>query len=193
MSVDQQMRSDEVKKSIIEVLKTFDHLKRAELTIEGAMLYENRLDAIEHLLNLNKTFSNNHPTQDILDTLENIKRLRTTIHIRTTLDEYGTRTALQRSTSSSSSLAPPASLRPPNGAVFLLDLLLATSDRAVIPGDLEEDFATSILPKYGPVRARMWFWGETVRTIATRNPICRSVLVGGLMRLGEWIFRQIGG
>jgi hypothetical protein len=69
---------------------------------------------------------------------------------------------------------------------------LDKADRNVIPGDLEEEFR-SRLPKYSRAGACVWFWGETVRTIATRNRICRWILVGGLMRLGEWIFRQIGG
>jgi hypothetical protein len=87
----------------------------------------------------------------------------------------------------------PARPVPPNGAFFVLDLLLSKTDRAVLPGDLEEEFTTSILPNYGARRARFWFWTQTVRTIARRNPVCRWILVGGLMRLGEWISRQIGG
>jgi hypothetical protein len=81
---------------------------------------------------------------------------------------------------------------PPIGACFLLDLLLSKADRAVLPGDLEEEFTTSVLPRYGVRGARFWFWTRTVSTIATRNPICRWVLVGGLVRIGEWIFRKIG-
>jgi hypothetical protein len=81
---------------------------------------------------------------------------------------------------------------PPSGACFLLDVFLAKADRAVLAGDLREEFTTSILPKYGTKRARLWFWTQTVRTIATRNPVCRWILVGGLVRLGEWIFRKIG-
>jgi hypothetical protein len=88
--------------------------------------------------------------------------------------------------------APPASADPPTGASFLLDLCLPKVDREAIPGDLAEELATSILPKYGARRARFWFWTQAVRTIARRNPICRWILVGGLVRLGEWIFRQIG-
>jgi hypothetical protein len=79
---------------------------------------------------------------------------------------------------------------PPTEARFLLDLLLPKADREAIPGDWNEEFRAK-LAEYGPKRARLWFWGETVRTIASRNPVCRSVLVGGLMRLCEWIFRQI--
>jgi hypothetical protein len=85
----------------------------------------------------------------------------------------------------------PARANPPIGARLLLDLLLSKDDRNAIPGDLEEEFGTK-LAKYGPNGARLWFWCEAVRTIATRNPICRWLLVGGLVRIGEWIFRKIG-
>jgi rubredoxin len=81
--------------------------------------------------------------------------------------------------------------RPPTAACFLLDLLLRKADRKAIPGDLEEEFRARI-EKYSQTGARLWFWGETVRTLATRNPVCRWILVGGLMRLVGWIFRQIG-
>jgi hypothetical protein len=82
-------------------------------------------------------------------------------------------------------------LAPPVSACFLLDLLLAKADRKVIPGDLEEEFGAR-LAKYGRRGAGLWFWGETMRTIASRNPICRWLLAGSLMRFGEWILRQIG-
>jgi hypothetical protein len=101
------------------------------------------------------------------------------------------RILLARDFSSDVSSPKPASAAPPNEACFLLDLLLAKVDREVIPADLEEEFATSILPKYGARRARYWFWTQTVRTIATRNPLCRWLSVGGLVRLGEWIFCKI--
>jgi len=80
---------------------------------------------------------------------------------------------------------------PPIGACFLLDLILPKADREVIPDDLVEEFTTSIMEEYGVRRARFWFWTQTVRTIATRNPVCRWALVGGLARIGEWIFRRI--
>lgn len=81
---------------------------------------------------------------------------------------------------------------PPIGACFLLDLLLSKADRAVLPGDLEEEFTTSQLPRYGVRGARFWFWTETVKVIAIRNPVFGWILVGGLVRIGEWIFRKIG-
>ena len=82
---------------------------------------------------------------------------------------------------------------PPNRACFLLDLFLGKADRDIMRGDLEEEFATSILPRYGERRALFWFWWQTVRTIATRNAVCRWGLVTGLARLGEWISRGING
>jgi hypothetical protein len=81
---------------------------------------------------------------------------------------------------------------PPRGACYLLDLLLAKADRETIPGDLVEEFETSILPKYGPRQARFWFWAQAMRAIAERNRLSRWVLVYGLGRVAEWIFKAIG-
>jgi hypothetical protein len=52
----------------------------------------------------------------------------------------------------------------------LLDLFLGKADREIMRGDLEEEFAISILPRYGKRRARFWFWWQAMRTIATRTP-----------------------
>ena len=91
-----------------------------------------------------------------------------------------------------SSFLLPTRAVPPNAACFLRDLLLAKPYRQTISGDMEEEFGAQ-LTQYGITGARLWFWCETVRTIATRNPVCRAVLVSGLARLAGWIFRQIGG
>jgi hypothetical protein len=77
----------------------------------------------------------------------------------------------------------------PRGACFLLDLLLAKADRDTIRGDIEEEFATTVLAKYGDRRARLWFWAETARVIATRNRACRWLLVYGFGHLIDWIFK----
>jgi hypothetical protein len=78
--------------------------------------------------------------------------------------------------------------QPPTVASFLLDVLLGEVGP---PGDIVEDFPAK-LAKYGPTGARLWFWAEALRTIARRNPICRAVLVGGVVRLIGLIFRLIG-
>ena len=81
---------------------------------------------------------------------------------------------------------------PPNNACYLLRVFLAKGNRDAISGDLLEEYGTEILPKYGVRRAQFWFWFQTVRTIATQNPVCRWVLVYGISRVGEWLVRQIG-
>lgn len=80
---------------------------------------------------------------------------------------------------------------PPLSACYLLDLLLTKLDRDAIPGDMEEEFSSK-LAKYGLTGARLWFWLETVRVIASRNAVCRWILIAGLMRIGKWIMRMVG-
>jgi hypothetical protein len=79
----------------------------------------------------------------------------------------------------------------PVGACILLDLLLARPDRDAIAGDLEEYFSAD-LSKYSARRARLLFWTRTLGAIAIRNPICRWILVNGLTRVVEGIFRNLG-
>jgi hypothetical protein len=82
---------------------------------------------------------------------------------------------------------------PPVSAFFLLDLLLAKVDREVIPGDMEEEYRATKLPKYGPKGAGAWFWVETLRVVAVRNPVFRWILLAGLTRVGRWVMGLIGG
>jgi hypothetical protein len=85
--------------------------------------------------------------------------------------------------------------KPPKTATFLLYLFLNKTDREVLPGDLQEEFAVSILPQFGHVRAWLWYWAQVFQTIAYRNPVCRWLLIGGsVAKVGEWITRKmIGG
>jgi hypothetical protein len=92
---------------------------------------------------------------------------------------------------SSSRLSRSASAVPPKEACYLLALFLAKADREVIPGDLEEEFTTKVLPKHGARRARLWFWKQTVSAIVRRNPACRWLLVSGLGWVAELIFRKM--
>ena len=85
-----------------------------------------------------------------------------------------------------------SSARRPNFASFLLYLLLNKSDRETIPGDLDEEFTTVILPAFGPGRAWLWYWVQAIRTIAYRNILCRWLLIGGgILKVGEWITLRI--
>ena len=81
---------------------------------------------------------------------------------------------------------------PPSGAFFLLDLCLTKTDRQVLPGDMQQEF-TARLAEYGPRLARLWFWAETARVIARRNPVCRWILVAGITAVGNWIKHMMGG
>jgi hypothetical protein len=84
--------------------------------------------------------------------------------------------------------------KPPTLAEFLLYLLLCKEDRDIIPGDLAEEFTTVILPKFGSFRAWFWYWVRAFLAIAYRNPLCRWLLVGGgILKLGEWVTRQLRG
>ena len=78
-------------------------------------------------------------------------------------------------------------------AEFLLYLVLSKEDREPIPGDLDEEFTTSILPKFGASRACLWYWLQVIRTVAYRNVIFRWLLIGGgIFKIGHWITRNTG-
>jgi hypothetical protein len=83
---------------------------------------------------------------------------------------------------------------PPSWATFMIYCFLGKSDRGAIAGDLEEEFTTTVLPKFGPRRARFWFWTRAISAVAYRNPLCRWLLIGGgMLKIGEWISRKISG
>jgi hypothetical protein len=84
-------------------------------------------------------------------------------------------------------------IRPPERASYLLYLFLVRADRQTIPGDLDEEFTLIILPRFGPRRARIWFWSQTIKTIAFRNLLCRWLLAGTIVKLGEYFRHKIGG
>jgi hypothetical protein len=78
-------------------------------------------------------------------------------------------------------------------AEFLLYVLLSKKDRETIPGDLYQEFTTSVLPKFGALRAWLWYWFQVIRTVAYRNVMFRWLLIGGgIFKIGDWITRNIG-
>ena len=48
---------------------------------------------------------------------------------------------------------------------FFLYLCLTKKERDSLPGDLEEELTTVIVPKFGPRYARSWYWGQVGRSI----------------------------
>ena len=55
-------------------------------------------------------------------------------------------------------------VNPPQSAELLLHLM-PERDREYILGDLEEDFRTDFLPKFGPEKARRLYWWHAVRSV----------------------------
>jgi hypothetical protein len=77
-------------------------------------------------------------------------------------------------------------------AEYLLFLFLNRDDREQISGDLQEEFLTSVVPKFGVKRARLWYWVQTITTILRRNRIGRWLLTsGGMIGLGHWLWRKM--
>lgn len=64
-----------------------------------------------------------------------------------------------------SPMNPPAA--PPQWAELLLERLLTAADRQTLVGDLREEFAETILPQRGPVRAHLWYLRQ-VASLAIR-------------------------
>jgi hypothetical protein len=74
--------------------------------------------------------------------------------------------------------------QPPLAASFLLELFLPRKQREAFIGDLEQEFVTRILPKYGIKRAKVWFW---VQVLKEMGPILYLRCITRLIR------RVIGG
>jgi hypothetical protein len=56
-------------------------------------------------------------------------------------------------------------MNPPKTAERLLLFFLAEKDRDCICGDLAEAFKNSILPDYGPTKAKLWYWKQVLLSI----------------------------
>ena len=55
---------------------------------------------------------------------------------------------------------------PPRMGRALLWLALPPPERETVAGDLHEEFATVVLPQRGARRARGWYWGQVLRSMA---------------------------
>lgn len=61
----------------------------------------------------------------------------------------------------------------------LLYLFLPKEQREHVPGDLEEEFTTIILPKFGPRFARFWYWWQVIRSIIFVSRFVRLLTYAG--------------
>jgi len=83
---------------------------------------------------------------------------------------------------------------PPVWAEKLLHLVLSTRDREALPGDLEEEFRTIILPKFGYAYARKWYWTQVLRSVwpLARGLAIRIAACAGIWKAIEVALRKIG-
>ena len=83
---------------------------------------------------------------------------------------------------------------PPKRAEMLLHFGLPKRDREYMIGDLEEEYRTVILPKYGPGVAARWYWWQAVRSVAAASGARVRVWLGfsGLAKAAGWIVEKFG-
>lgn len=81
---------------------------------------------------------------------------------------------------------------PPNRAEMLLHFGLPKRDRECMIGDLEEEYRSVILPKYGAGVAARWYWWQAVRSVAAAFGARVRVWLsfGGLARAAGWIVEK---
>jgi hypothetical protein len=81
---------------------------------------------------------------------------------------------------------------PPKRAEMLLHFGLPKRDRECMIGDLEEEYRTVILPKYGPRVAARWYWWQAVRSVvvASGGRVRAWLSFGGLARAAGWIVEK---
>lgn len=82
---------------------------------------------------------------------------------------------------------------PPKRAEKLLYLFLPKKDRESIPGDLEEEYRTIILPNYGRPFAQGWYWWQAARSlwIILRGSLARLLKLGLFAKAAEWVSKYL--
>jgi hypothetical protein len=77
-------------------------------------------------------------------------------------------------------------LRHPRWAEYLLFIFLPEDEREAVAGDLTEEYRTEIVPRFGPVAAKVWFVKQVFSSIW---PILRSRLfkLTGIAALGRML------
>ena len=80
--------------------------------------------------------------------------------------------------------APPSSVHTvSNAAEYLLYLFLPREDCKALAGDLDEEYWTTIRPKFGARRAVFWYWCQVCRSIM-------RVIFGAAGRLLWWFIQK---
>lgn len=81
---------------------------------------------------------------------------------------------------------------PPKRTAMLLHFCLPKRDRECMIGDLEEEYRTVILPKYGTRVAVRWYWWQALRSVvaASGGRVRVWLSFGGLARAAGWIVEK---
>jgi hypothetical protein len=88
-------------------------------------------------------------------------------------------------------LTPPP---PPRHAERLLNYVLPRARREEILGDLEEDYYTKWVPKYGFQEARRLYWSDAIRSIAPMlwSGVKGSGIIAAILGVAEWLRDRLG-
>lgn len=92
------------------------------------------------------------------------------------------------------SVRKPEPVPPPRKAELVLRFLLPKDARESLLGDLEEEFRTIMVPKYGLRTAKVWYWKQVAASVW---PVFRSVLgkwiaVAWFGKLAAWLTSKLG-
>ena len=83
----------------------------------------------------------------------------------------------------------PSALPPPFLAEYVLYVALPRREREPFLGDLKEDFETNVVPKFGPLLARAWYWYKTI--LCVRMYTCENAIEPLLRRVIEPLWRRV--
>lgn len=85
-------------------------------------------------------------------------------------------------------------VRPPRKAEKLLYMLLPKELRNALTGDLEEEFRTLIVPRFGISYAHKWYWAQVLQSLAPLwgRRIVKLVGLGWLGKAAHWFVGKLG-
>ena len=99
---------------------------------------------------------------------------------------------IQKQTSVESARSPQCD--PPGYAERLMYLVLPAEQRECVPGDLEEEFRTIVVPKFGLKYARIWHWWQSIRSCGrfALSQVLSLLTFGLAQRVDRFLSRWVG-
>lgn len=76
---------------------------------------------------------------------------------------------------------------------YWLYLILPSKARKYLPADLEEEFKTEILPRFGFRKARLWYWTQVFKSIGPiiARRLAKLASLAWLLKSAQSILRRI--